>query len=66
MYWQRDLIDWKSEPKIFGKQQALSTPVDFSKQKAFIFCTTTTPWCTLAVRLTDHWASGYTSTRLTD
>ena len=33
MYWQRDLIDWKSEPRIFGKQQALATPVDFSKQK---------------------------------
>lgn len=33
MYWQRDLVVWKNEPKLFGKQQALSTPVDFGGQK---------------------------------
>jgi hypothetical protein len=33
MYWQRDLVVWKNDPKMFGKQQALSKPVDFSKQK---------------------------------
>ena len=29
MYWQRDLVVWKKEPRVFGKQQALSKPVDF-------------------------------------
>ena len=33
MYWQRDLVVWKNEPKIFGKQQALSKPVDFGSQR---------------------------------
>jgi hypothetical protein len=33
MYWQRDLIVWRNDPKIYGKQQALSKPVDFGKQK---------------------------------
>jgi hypothetical protein len=33
MYWQRDLVVWKNDPKMFGKQQALSKPVDFAKQK---------------------------------
>ena len=33
MYWQRDLVVWKSDPRIFGKQQALSKPVDFSTQR---------------------------------
>lgn len=33
MYWQRDLVVWKSDPRIFGKQQALSKPVDFSQQR---------------------------------
>lgn len=33
MYWQRDLIVWRSDPKVYGKQQALSKPVDFGKQK---------------------------------
>lgn len=33
MYWQRDLIIWKNEPRILGKQQVSSKPVDFSKQK---------------------------------
>lgn len=32
MYWQRDLVVWRNDPKIFGKQQALSKPVDFAKQ----------------------------------
>jgi hypothetical protein len=34
MYWQRDLVVWRNEPRIFGKQQAQSKPVDFSKQRA--------------------------------
>jgi hypothetical protein len=33
VYWQRELVIWKSDPKIFGKQQALSKPVDFSGQR---------------------------------
>lgn len=33
MYWQRDLVVWKNDPRIFGKQQALSKPVDFSTQR---------------------------------
>ena len=32
MYWQRDLVVWKTTPKLFGKQQATSKPVDFSGQ----------------------------------
>lgn len=32
MYWQRDLVVWHREPKLFGKQQANSKPVDFGKQ----------------------------------
>jgi len=33
MYWQRDLVVWRNDLKIYGKQQALSKPVDFGKQK---------------------------------
>jgi hypothetical protein len=33
MYWQRDLVVWRTEPRIFGKQQALSKPVDFGGQR---------------------------------
>lgn len=33
MYWQRDLVVWKNDPRMFGKQQAQSKPVDFGKQK---------------------------------
>jgi len=33
MYWRRDLVVWKNDVKIFGKQQAQSKQVDFSKQK---------------------------------
>lgn len=33
MYWQRDLVVWRKEPRMYGKQQALSKPVDFGKQK---------------------------------
>ncbi len=33
MYWQRDLVVWRNDPKMFGKQQALSKPVNFGKQK---------------------------------
>lgn len=33
MYWQRDLLVWRNDLKMYGKQQALSKPVDFGKQK---------------------------------
>jgi len=33
MYWQRELVVWRNDPKMFGKQQAQSKPVDFGKQK---------------------------------
>lgn len=33
MYWQRDLVVWKNEPRIFGRQQAQSKPVDFGTQR---------------------------------
>lgn len=33
MYWQRDLVVWKNDPKMFGKQQALVKAVDFGRQK---------------------------------
>lgn len=33
MYWQRDLVVWRREPQMFGKQQALSKAVDFGQQK---------------------------------
>ena len=33
MYWQRDLVVWKNDPRMFGKQQAIAKPVDFGKQK---------------------------------
>ncbi len=33
MYWQRDLVLWRNDPRMYGKQQALSKPVDFGKQK---------------------------------
>lgn len=33
MYWQRDLVVWRNDPKLFGKQQAASREVDFNKQK---------------------------------
>ena len=33
MYWRRDLVVWRNDPKLLGKQQALSKSVDFGKQK---------------------------------
>ena len=33
MYWQRELVVWRSDVKIFGKQQAQSKPVNFGKQR---------------------------------
>ena len=33
MYWQRDLVIWRGETRMFGKQQAQAKPVDFGKQK---------------------------------
>lgn len=33
MYWQRELVVWKNDPRVFGKQQAQSKPVDFGAQR---------------------------------
>lgn len=33
MYWQRDLVVWRNDLKMYSKQQALSKAVDFGKQK---------------------------------
>ncbi|MBI3754849.1 MAG: hypothetical protein HY265_01630 [Deltaproteobacteria bacterium] len=33
MYWQRDIVVWRSDPHLFGKQQAGAKAVDFGKQK---------------------------------
>ncbi len=33
MYWQRDSVVWKNEPRLFGKQQSAAKAVDFGKQK---------------------------------
>ena len=33
MYWQRDLVVWHNDAKMYGKQQAHSNPIDFGKQK---------------------------------
>lgn len=33
MYWQRDLVIWRANPKIYGKQQAISEPIDFCDQR---------------------------------
>ena len=33
MYWQRDLVVWRSDLKMYGKQQAQSASVNFGKQK---------------------------------
>ena len=33
MYWQRDQVVWRNDPKMYGKQQAAAKPVDFGKQK---------------------------------
>lgn len=33
MYWQRDLVVWRNDPKLYGRQQATSKSIDFGKQK---------------------------------
>jgi hypothetical protein len=33
MYWQRDLVVWRGDPTILGKQLLLADAVDFGKQK---------------------------------
>jgi hypothetical protein len=33
MYWQRDLVVWKNDPRMYGQQQASAKPVDFGRQK---------------------------------
>lgn len=37
MYWMRSKVVWKSEPKLLGRQQQDSQPVDFSKQIGVYF-----------------------------
>lgn len=37
MYWQRDSVVWKNEPKLLGKQQTSSKAVDFGKQRGIYF-----------------------------
>ena len=32
MYWQRELVLWKNDPKMYGRQQALAKSVDFGHQ----------------------------------
>ena len=32
MYWQRELVVWKNDPRVFGKQHAKSKPIDFGAQ----------------------------------
>jgi len=32
MFWRREAVEWRATPKLLGKQQAGSTPVDFHKQ----------------------------------
>src|SRR5205823_442131 len=33
MYWQRDLIVWRRQPKIYGRQQVAAKVVDFAGQR---------------------------------
>lgn len=33
MYWQRDLVVWRNDPRVYGRQQAQSKPVDFGRQR---------------------------------
>lgn len=33
MYWDRNLVVWRNDPKMFGKQQALAKAVDFGRQR---------------------------------
>lgn len=33
MYWQRELVVWQNNPRIYGKQQATSKAVNFGEQK---------------------------------
>lgn len=33
MYWQRDLVVWRNDPNMYGKQQAQAKAVDFGRQK---------------------------------
>jgi hypothetical protein len=46
MYWQRDLVVWRGDPKLYGKQQAMATAVDFGKQKG-IYILYDPPHCRL-------------------
>lgn len=32
MFWERSKVDWRTEPRILGKQQPESKPIDFCKQ----------------------------------
>ena len=33
MFWKRELVSWKSNPKLLGMQQIGATPVNFNKQR---------------------------------
>lgn len=33
MFWEREKVSWKAEPKLLGRQQQDSEPIDFSKQR---------------------------------
>ena len=33
MFWKRELVNWKSNPKLLGMQQIGATPVNFNKQR---------------------------------
>jgi hypothetical protein len=33
MYWQRDLVVWRREPRLYGKQPSAAKAVDFSSQR---------------------------------
>lgn len=39
MFWQRDRVLWRAEPRLFGKQQGATTQVDFGGQRGiYVLC----------------------------
>ena len=63
MYWQRDLVVWRSEPKLFGKQQAVANRLTLASKKASTSCTTITPWFMSAGRSIGPLGSGFLNIR---
>jgi hypothetical protein len=64
MYWQRDLVVWRGEPKMFGKQQAQAKAVDFGRQKGiYILYTIIIQLCMLVAPSIDHLENACMSTR---